>query len=151
MRIHPKEESLPPGMAGAWHTDAHMTSLRAPLNTAQLVSAVFNLPVRTLTSGDTVRTVVGEFQVETVRDDSGLSQVVLLTRAPGMYARFGITAAERQEGEPSVVLHNSVHPYSWVGRVYFRLIEPFHHLLMERIALSRLRKQARRASAPEAH
>ena len=150
MRIYPEEESFPPGMAGAWHTDAHTTSLPAVLNTGQLVSAVFSLPVRALTSGDTVRTVAGKFQVETVRDDPGLSQVVLLTRAPGLQARFGITAVAHDTGEPSVVLYNSVHPRSWVGRLYFRLIEPFHHLLVEKILLPRLQKRARLACGPEA-
>ena len=78
-----------------------------------------------------------------MRDDGDVSQIVLLTGAPGLQARLGMTALQREDGECSVVLYNSVHPYSWVGHVYFRLIEPFHHLLVERALLARLRKQAR--------
>jgi len=145
MRVEVQAEVLPPGMAGAWHIDAHATSLSAPLNTAELVSAVFNLRAVALTRGDILRTVAGRFQAEMVRDEPGLSQVVLLTRAPGLQARFGITARQSAEGGVSVLLHNSVHPDSWVGHVYFRAIEPFHHLLMEWVVLRRLRERARGA------
>ena len=143
MRIYPEESTLPPGMIGAWHSDAHMTILPARLSPERLVAAVFNLEPRPLLPGDSVKTIAGKFQVESVREDGDLSQIVLLTGAPGLQARLGMTALQREDGECSVVLYNSVHPYSWVGRVYFRLIEPFHHLLVERVLLARLRKQAR--------
>ena len=143
MRIYPEESTLPPGMIGAWHSDAHMTMLPARLSTERLVAAVFNLEPRPLLPGDSVKTIAGKFQVESVREDGDVSQVVLLTGAPGLQARLGMTALQREDGECSVVLYNSVYPYSWVGRVYFRLIEPFHHLLVERVLLARLRKQAR--------
>jgi hypothetical protein len=129
-------------MIGAWHSDAHMTVLAARPNTARLVAAFFNLKPRPLLPGDSVKTIAGKFQVETVREEGQVSQIVLLTGAPGLQARLGMTALQREDGECSVVVYNSVHPYSWVGRVYFRLIEPFHHLLVERVLLARLRKRA---------
>ena len=143
MRIHPEEATLPPGMTGAWHSDAHSTVLSARLNTAQLVAGAFGLKPRSLFPGDSIKTIAGKFQVETVREEGYVSQIVLLTGAPGLQARFGMTASQREDGNCSVVVYNSVHPRSWVGRVYFRLIEPFHHLLVERVLLARLRKQAR--------
>ena len=149
MRVQVKEATLPPGMEGAWRIDAHAAGLEALPSAAELVTAVFNLRPTALSREDVVRTAVGRFRVETLRDWRGLSQVVLRTKAPGLQARFGITARESSEGEYSVVLHNSVHPHSWVGHVYFRLIEPFHHLLMEWIVLPRLRKRARRARGHE--
>ena len=142
MRVEVREESLPLGMAGAWHIDAHATRLATLLTTAELVSAVFNLRLKPLFPGDSIKTIAGKFQVETVREEGQVSQIVLLTGAPGLQARLGMTALQREDGECSVVVYNSVHPYSWVGRVYFRLIEPFHHLLVERVLLARLRKRA---------
>jgi hypothetical protein len=143
MRIYPDEATLPPGMIGAWHSDAHMTIPPARLSPERLVAAVFNLEPRPLLPGDSVKTIAGKFQVESVREDGDLCQIVLLTGAPGLQARLGMTALQREAGEWSVVLYNSVHPYSWAGCVYFRLVEPFHHLLVERVLLARLRKQAR--------
>lgn len=143
MRIYPDEATFPPGMTGAWHSDAHMTILSARLNTAQLVADVFGLEPRPLFPGDFVKTIAGKFQVESVREDGEVSQIVLLTGAPGLQARLGMTALRREDEECSVVVYNSVHPNSWVGRVYFRLIEPFHHLLVERVLLARLRKRDR--------
>jgi hypothetical protein len=130
-------------MVGAWHIDAHATSLPALFTTAELVSIVFNLRPRPLLPGDLVKTIAGKFQVESVREDGDVSQIVLLTGAPGLQARLGMTALQREDGECTLVLYNSVHPYSWVGRVYFRLIAPFHHLLVQRVLLARLRKRAR--------
>jgi len=145
MRAQVQQESVPPSMAGAWHIDAHETNAPAFLDAAQLVAAVFGLRLTTLTPGETLRTIAGRFQVESVEDGIGRAQVVLLTDAPGLVARLGITAVESATGECSVVLHTSVHPHSWIGRAYFRLIQPFHHLLMERALLRRLRSKARRA------
>lgn len=143
MRVEVREESLPLGMAGAWHIDAHATRLPALLTTAELVSAVFNLRLKPLFPGDFVKTIAGKFQVESVQEDGDVAQIVLLTGAPGLQARLGMTALQREDGECSVVVYNSVHPNSWVGRFYFRLIEPFHHLLVERVLLARLQERAR--------
>ena len=57
MRVHVREVNLPRGMAGAWHIDAHATSLATLLNTSELVSAVFNLRPTALTQGGIVETV----------------------------------------------------------------------------------------------
>jgi len=145
MRVQVQQESVPPGMAGAWHLDAHATNLAALLGPVELVSAVFGLRLTTLTPGETLRTSAGRFQVERVDDGVGCAQVVLLTDAPGLTARLGMTAVESATGECSVVLHTSVHPQSWIGRAYFSLIQPVHHMLMERVLLRRLRSKARRA------
>jgi hypothetical protein len=119
-----------------------MTMLPERLSAAEMVAAAFKLKPHALFPGDVVKTAAGKFQVEAVQEEPAMSQVVLLTGAPGLEARLGMTATQGDDGECSVVLHTSVHPYSWVGRVYFRVIEPFHHLLVERVLLPRLRKRA---------
>ncbi len=129
-------------MAGAWRVNAHACSLPMQLDASQLVSAIFSIRPRPLAPGDVLRTQAGRFHVETVADGPGAAQVVLLTDAPGLHSRLGITAEASPEGSSSVVLYTSVHPRSWVGRFYFRLIEPFHHVLMERLLLRRLRRRA---------
>ena len=128
-------------MAGAWRVNAHACSLSFQLDASQLVSAIFSMRPRALGPGDWLRTKAGKFRVETVVDTPGDVQVVLLTDAPGLDARLGIAAKASSDG-PSVVLYTSVHPRSWVGRLYFRMIEPFHHVLMERLLLRRLRRKA---------
>jgi hypothetical protein len=128
-------------MAGAWHVNAHAANLRGQLDSAQLVSAVFSMRLRPLVEGEVLRTQAGRFKVESVSDDPGFSQVVLLTDAPGLEARLGITAEASEDG-CSVVLYTSVHPRSWVGRLYFGLIQPFHHILVEQLLLRRLRRRA---------
>lgn len=133
-------------MAGAWHVDAHETNAPAFLDAAQLVAAVFGLRLTTLTPGETLRTMAGRFEVESVRDGDGCSQVVLLTDAPGLTARFGITANASTDGGCYVVLHTSVHPHAWIGRAYFRAIQPFHYLLMEHVLLGRVRRLAAKAA-----
>lgn len=143
MRIPADETALPPKMAGAWRVNAHAAKLAARLDAAQLVSAVFGKRTTPLVQGEALRTQAGKFQVEYVDEGPQTSQVVLLTDAPGLEARLGITA-EATAGGCDVILHTSVHPRSWVGRVYYRLIEPFHHLLMEQLLLRRLRRQALR-------
>jgi hypothetical protein len=77
-----------------------------------------------------------------VDGDAADCGIVLLTGMPGGEARLGIVAATAADGQ-SLVLYTSVHPRSWVGRVYYRLIEPIHHLLMERVIVRRLLKRAR--------
>ena len=143
MRIYPQEATFPPGMAGAWRSNAHMTMLPIRPDAAQMVAAVFSLKPRPLLPGEVLNTAAGKFHVEAVRDELAMSQVVLLTGAPGLQARLGMTAAQGEDGQYSVVLYTSVHPRSLVGQVYFRLIEPFHHLLVERVLLARLQRRAR--------
>jgi len=128
-------------MAGAWRVNAHACSLSFQLDASQLVSTIFSMRPRTLAPGDMLRTKAGKFRVETVVDDPGDARIVLLTDAPGLDARLGIAAKASSEGS-SVVLYTSVHPRSWVGRFYFRMIEPFHHVLMEQLLLRRLRRRA---------
>ena len=141
MRIPVDEAALPPVMAGAWRVNAHACSLPWHLDASHLVSAVFSIRPRALAPGDVLRTQAGRFRVEAVADAPGDAQVVLLTGAPGLDARLGIAAKASPEGS-SVVLYTSVHPRSWVGRFYFRLIEPLHHVLMEQLVLRRLRRRA---------
>jgi len=143
MRVPEEGTVLPPNMADAWRVNAHATKLAAHLDAAQLVSAVFGKRPRPLVEGEVLRTQAGRFRVETIDESPKLSQVVLLTDAPGLEARLAITA-EATAGGSDVILHTSVHPRSWVGRLYFRLIEPFHHLLMEQLVLRRLRRAALR-------
>ena len=143
MRVPVDETVLPPNMAGAWRVNAHAAKLAARLDTAQLVSAVFSRRLRPLVQGEVLRTQAGRFRVEYIDESPQVSQVVLLTDAPGLEARLGITA-EATAGGSDVVLHTSVHPRSWVGRLYFRLIEPFHHILVEQLLLRRLRRVASR-------
>jgi deazaflavin-dependent oxidoreductase (nitroreductase family) len=64
-------------------------------------------------------------------------------------ARFGITVRGTSEGSFQAVLHNSVHPRSWLGRLYFWLIESGHHVAME-VALRRLAARARNATRSSA-
>jgi hypothetical protein len=129
-------------MAGAWRTNAHATALPAFLDSSQLVAAVFHLDERRLSEGDTLKTIAGRFDVEVVRDESSFAQVVMLTDAPGLDARFGMTAAESSASGCSVVLFTSVHPRSWVGRAYYRVIEPLHHVLVELVLIRRLKRRA---------
>ena len=142
MRIPVDEAALPPGMAGAWRVNAHACTLPVQLDASQLVSTVFSMRPRPLAPGDVLRTQAGRFHVETVAETPGAVQVVLVTDAPGLDARMGIAGEATPEGSFSVVLYGSVHPRSWVGRAYFRLIEPFHHILMEQLLLRRLRRRA---------
>ncbi len=129
-------------MAGAWHVNAHACGLPLQLDASQLVSAIFSMRPRPLAPGDVLRTQAGRFHVETVADAPGAVEVVLLTDAPGLDARLGIAAEASPRGSSSVVLYTSVHPRSWVGRVYFRRLEPFQHVLMEQLLLRRLRRRA---------
>ncbi len=143
MRVSPERTGVPKPMQGAWHIDAHVGPMPSLLSPADLVAAVFKLPVTRLTLGDCVKTGFGRFYVDDLRADPSGSHVLLRTWAPGLVARFAITVHETSTGGFQAVLHNSVHPSSWVGRLYFRLIEPGHHLVME-IALRRLAARARR-------
>ena len=141
MRIPVDETALPPAMAGAWRVSAHACSLPVHLDASQLVSTALRLRSMQLAPGDLLRTQAGRFRVETVANAQSYAQVVLLTDAPGLDARLGIAARAPPEGS-SVVLYTSVHPRSWIGRTYFRLIEPFHHVLMKWVLVRRLRRRA---------
>ena len=112
------------------------------LDPRDLVSAVFFLRIDELQTGDELKTLVGNFYVEEIVDTPDRSHVLLRINGPGLVSRFGLTVIQIYGEEWSVVLHNSVHPRSWLGRRYFRLIEPFHHLLMEHVALRRLKARA---------
>ena len=56
-------------------------------------------------------------------------------------AVFKVPRRELAVADEVSTLLNSVHPTSWLGRVYFRLIEIGHHLIME-VALRRLDRAA---------
>ena len=150
MRVPIDEAALPPGMAGAWEVNAHACTLPVQLDASKLVSTVFSMQQRPLAPGDRLRTQAGRFDVETVTDTPDSVQVVLRTGAPGLEARFGIKSDSTSEGS-SVVLYTSVHPHSWVGRFYYRLIAPFHHLLMELALIRRLRRRGRQLTDDTAH
>jgi hypothetical protein len=145
MRIPIDETALPPAMARAWRVNAHAATLPVHLDAAQLVTAVFGIRPRPLAPGDVLRTQVGGFRVEACSDAPGHVLAVLLTDMPGGDARLGVEAATSTDGV-AVVLYTSEHPRSWIGRIYYRLIEPFHHLLMEQVVLRRLRRRARQVA-----
>lgn len=129
-------------MRGAWHTDAHVGSLSRLLTPGDLVASVFFRGVAELIPGQEIRTIVGRFDVDEVVAEPDCSHVLLRINGPGLVSRFGLTVTPGQEGRWTVTLLNSVHPSSWLGRLYFRLIEPFHHFLMEHVALRRLAARA---------
>jgi len=137
MRVPVSPEDLPERMRGSWHVDAHRGPLPVMLSPHALVSTVFALDLTSLEPGQSIRTAFGRFDTEEVREAPGVSSVTLRTSAPGLVALFNLTAIESSSGSRSVVLYNSVEPRSWVGRLYFRAIEPFHHVAME-VALRRL-------------
>lgn len=137
MRVPVSPEDLPERMRRSWHVDAHRGRLPVMLSPHALVSAVFALDLPSLEPGQSIRTAFGRFDTEEVRETPGVSSVTLRTSAPGLVAHFNLTAVESASGSRSVVLYNSVEPGSWVGRLYFRAIEPFHHVAME-VALRRL-------------
>jgi hypothetical protein len=128
-------------MADGWRTNAHAVDLPGRPSASQLVTSVFAIQPKPLAPGDVLRTQVGRFLVERINDAPPGCQVVLLTDMQGGEARLGVVSAAAPNGS-SVVLYTSVHPRSWVARAYYRLIEPFHHLLMEQVVLRRLRRRA---------
>lgn len=143
MRGTAQPGEIPLLMRDAWHLDAHRGPMPALLEPPELVSAIFKIPVRELTVGDEISTAFGKFYVDDVCCTPDHRSVVLYTRAPGLVSRFGIAVREFASGSCEALLLNSVHPDSWLGRVYFRAIELGHHLVME-IALRRLSRAARR-------
>jgi hypothetical protein len=122
---------LPAGMAQAWHVDAHLGTLPRRPAPAELVSALFLTRTRRLVIGEGVRTSVGQFVVEACVDQAELSRVVMRINAPRSVSRVCISVLPSGRGDWDLVFHHSLHPSSWVGRAYFRLIEPFHHVLVE--------------------
>src|SRR5262249_35331787 len=148
-RTHAEEARVPALMAGAWHVDVHRGTMPASLTPSALVAAVFKIPETALAAGDEVRTPFGRFHVENLHENDAASHVQLRTWAPGSISRFAITVRRTPTDGFEAVLHNSVHPTSWVGRLYFRAIEAGHHIAM-RVALRRLASAAGRTAAPGA-
>lgn len=125
-------------MQGAWHLDAHRGPIPRLLDPSELVAAVFGLPRRALDIDDEVPTgIFGKFYVDDLSFQPDERSILLHTWAPGLTSRFAIAARRLPDGSCEALLLNSVHPTSWVGRVYFRLIEFGHHIVME-VALRRL-------------
>jgi hypothetical protein len=143
MRVTPALDEVPDPMKDAWHLDAHSGSMPGILDPSALVAAVFRIPHRELAIGDEVSTgVFGMFYVDELCAHPERPSILLRTWAPGLISRFAI-AVKRSAGQAcEVTLLNSVHPTSWLGRVYFRLIEVGHHVVME-FALRRLARAAR--------
>jgi len=144
-RARTEETKVPELMLGAWHIDVHIAPMPALLAPSLLVAAIFKIPVKALAIGDEVRTIFGKFYVDDLVEGTA-SHILLHTWAPGSISRFSITVQRIASGSFEAILHNSVHPTSWLGRLYFRAIEPGHHLAME-VALRRLVSSARRSSA----
>jgi hypothetical protein len=143
MRATPISDEVPELMQDAWHLDAHRGEMPGMLDPAELVAAVFNIPRRELAIGDEVSTgMFGKFYVDELSSQPDHRSILLHTRAPGLTSRFAVAVRRYSDGSREAILHNSVHPTSWLGRVYFRFIEIGHHLVME-VALRRLARAAR--------
>jgi deazaflavin-dependent oxidoreductase (nitroreductase family) len=145
MRASSDETDMPTPMRGAWHVDTHVGPLQALLSPPESVAAVFGLSLAGLVPGGCVQTLFGKFYVDDVSASDEASHVLLHTWAPGLVSRFAITLRRNPAGGYEAILRNSVHPTSWIGRVYFRAIEVGHHAVME-IALRRLARRARRGA-----
>ena len=142
MRAPVLPEDVHSAMRDAWHVDLHRGSMSALLDPADLVSAVFKIPRCELKVGASVSTPFGKFFVDELATKPDNCRVLLHTSAPGLVSRFEIRARQVSPGSCEALLLNSVHPTSRLGRVYFRLIEFGHHIVME-VALGRLAKAAR--------
>lgn len=142
MRGTAQPNEIPELMRGAWHLDAHRGPVPTLLEPPELVSAIFNLPVRELAVGDAISTVFGVFYVDELASTVSRRSILLHTWAPGLVARFGIAVLASGQGTYEALLLNSVHPRSWLGRAYFRTIELGHHFFME-VALRRLARAGR--------
>ncbi len=142
MRAKPISDEVPELMRGAWHLDAHRGPMPGMLDPPELVSAVFKIPRRDLALEDEVSTIFGKFYVDDLYSQPDYRSILLHTWAPGSTSRFAIAVKRLSDGSCEAILPNSVQPISWLGRVYFRLIEFGHHLVME-VALRRLARAAR--------
>lgn len=142
MRGTARADEIPDLMRDAWHLDAHRGPVPALLEPPELVSAIFKIPVRELVVGDEISTAFGKFYVDELSSSPDHRSILLHTSAPGLLSRFGISVRESRSGAVEALLLNSVHPNSWLGRIYFRVIEVGHHLVME-ISLRRLGRAAR--------
>jgi deazaflavin-dependent oxidoreductase (nitroreductase family) len=147
MRVSSDDTVVPAAMREAWHLDTHVGRMPDLLAPAELVAAVFGLSLTDLVPGDCVHTIFGRFHVDEVCGDDTGSHVLLHTWSPGLVSRFSIDVRRTPMGDCRATLRNSVHPTSWVGRVYFRTIEIGHHAAME-IALRRLARRAQRGAGP---
>src|SRR5690348_16849244 len=94
---------LPAGMADAWRVDAHLSTLPRRPAPAELVSALFLTRTRRLAMGESVRTAVGQFVVETCVDEAELSRVVMRINAPGSVSRVCISALPSARGQWDLV------------------------------------------------
>ncbi len=142
MRGTAQPDEIPEPMRDAWHLDAHRGPMPALLEPPELVSAIFKIPVRELAVGDEISTAFGKFYVDDLSSTPNHRSLLLHTWAPGLVSRFGIAVRESARGSCEALLLNSVHPNSWLGRAYFRIIEVGHHVVME-VALRRLARAAR--------
>ena len=142
MRGTAQPGEIPELMRDAWHLDAHRGPMPALLEPAELVSAIFKIPVRELAVDDEISTAFGKFYVDDLSSTPNRRSILLRTSAPGLVSYFGIAVHDSGRGSCEALLLNSVHPNSWLGRAYFRVIEVGHHLVME-VALRRLARAAR--------
>ncbi len=143
MRGTAQPGEIPELMRDAWHLDAHRGPMPALHEPAELVSAIFKIPVRELAVDDEISTAFGKFYVDDLSSTPNRRSILLRTSAPGLVSHFGIAVRDSGRGSCEALLLNSVHPNSWLGRAYFRVIEVGHHLVME-VALRRLARAARR-------
>ena len=143
MRGTAQPGEIPELMRDAWHLDAHRGPMPALLEPAELVSAIFKIPLRELAVDDEISTAFGKFYVDDLSSTPNRRSILLHTWAPGLVSHFGIAVRDSGQGSCEALLLNSVHPNSWLGRAYFRVIEVGHHLVME-VALRRLARAARR-------
>jgi hypothetical protein len=136
MRLPVVESELPPEMRGAWHSDIHARPINHFLSVPQLVVAFFKpiaprLSLSALSVGDSVSSLAGSFRVCAAREAEESSEVVLETRAPSLRACLGLSLVPRSTAGWTLSAFNSVYPDSRVGKLYFRAIEPFHHVGVE--------------------
>lgn len=136
--------SVPERMKDAWHVDIHRGSLPALLEPSEMVAAVFNINLGALAEGDVVQTPFGKFYADEVASEPERRFALLHTWAPGSTSRFALEACRADSGSCEAVLYNSIHPTSWLGKLYFRTIQLGHNVVMH-VALRRLARAATRA------
>ncbi len=139
------DPSVPELMRDAWHVDIHRGPLPGLLEASEMVAAVFNINLDALAEGDVVQTPFGKFYADEVASEPDRRFALLHTWAPGSTSRFALEACRADSGDCEAVLYNSVHPTSWLGKLYFRAIQLGHDLMMN-VALRRLARAARPAA-----
>jgi hypothetical protein len=121
-------------MRDAWHVDSHIRRvLRRPSPRELLVGFLHPVGIAgTEMSEETVlHTVAGKFTVEQLMNADERTEIMVVTKAPGLVARLGLTVVAEPGAPWSIGAHTSVHPTLRLGRLYFRCIEPFHHFIIE--------------------